>query len=231
MNQESNLLITVISSGRADKIPNTYNKDWVFIVGHNQKKEYESQGFTNVIEGGSLIDSRNKALELGDQQNKITLQLSDDCGKCFIGKKETEITNVIDSVYKWFKDSNISLTGIGPVFNKFYQKNTITAGFIIGDFTMTKPNTGIRYDTNLRLKEDYDFSLQYLKKYQKNAKHNYIICDFKHYSNKGGAVEYRNDNLEKETVEYLLKKWNGALALNPKRENEILLKRDWYKFL
>ena len=42
---------------------------------------------------------------------------------------------------------------------------------------------------------------------------------------------YIVDKGEKETVSYLLKKWNGALTLNPKRENEILLKRDWYKFL
>ncbi|AOR28744.1 hypothetical protein FORMB_17050 [Formosa sp. Hel1_33_131] len=231
MKQENNILITVISSGRANKIPNSYNKDWTFIVGTGEKEAYKKQGFINVIEGGSLIDSRNKALQLGDEQNKITLQLSDDCGKCFIKSQEGNIHDVIDYIYKWFSTSELELTGIGPVFNKFYQKNTITSGFIIGDFTMTKPNTGIRYDNNLRLKEDYDFTLQYLKKYGRTAKHNYIICDFKHYSNKGGAVAYRNDELEKETVNYLLKKWNGALALNPKRENEILLKRDWYKFL
>lgn len=231
MKQTNGLLVTVISSGRADKIPSTYDKSWLFIVGKGEAAAYKKQGFKNVVEGGSLIDSRNKALELGDQQNKITLQLSDDCGKCYLREKELTINEVVNHIYNWFLYSTAELTGIGPVFNKFYQKNTITPGFIIGDFTMTKPHTGIRFDTNLRLKEDYDFSLQYLKKYGRNAKHNYIICDFKHYSNKGGAVAYRNSELEKETVDYLLKKWNGALALNPKRENEILLKRDWYKFV
>ena len=187
MKHKDNMIITVISSGRANKIPDLYNKNWTFIVGRGEKEIYEKQGFTNVIEGGSLIDSRNKALELGDEQNKTTLQLSDDCGKCFIKNKEESINDVIDYIFKWFSGSELELTGIGPVFNKFYQKNTITSGFIIGDFTMTKPNTGIRYDSNLRLKEDYDFTLQYLKKYRRTAKHNYIICDFKHYSNKGGG--------------------------------------------
>ena len=54
---------------------------------------------------------------------------------------------------------------------------------------------------------------------------------FKHYSNKGGAVDYRTTKLEQETINYLVKKWGDCIRLNTKRENEILLNRNSYKIL
>lgn len=67
MKQENNILITVISSGRANKIPNSYNKDWTFIVGTGEKEAYEKQGFINVIEGGRLsIPEYDIKLEIAD---------------------------------------------------------------------------------------------------------------------------------------------------------------------
>ena len=54
---------------------------------------------------------------------------------------------------------------------------------------------------------------------------------FKHYSNKGGAVTYRTNNLEQETINYLKQKWGACIKLNPKRENEILLNRNTFNIL
>jgi hypothetical protein len=233
-NIASELLVCVVSHAREKVIPEFYDREnWVYIVGNGEGENYRQAGFRQVIEGGSLIDSRNTALDLADKENKRCLQLSDDLGKIFLGENQVTLNELIKYAYDFSVRFDIPLLGINPVFNKFYQRETVTNGFVIGDFTLTKPNTGIRYDRNVRLKEDYDFTLQYLAKYKSAKRLNNVICEFKHYANKGGAVEYRTDDLEKQTVEYLEKKWGKAVRRNIKRKQayEILIARDWYKFV
>lgn len=227
------LLVCVVSHAREKNIPVQYDRNWLFIVGNGEKENYERAGFTNVVEGGSLIDSRNMALDIADKQGAMCLQLSDDLGRIMIGDKLVTLPEVIEYAHKFAKQFKIPLLGINPVFNKFYQRDTVTNGFVIGDFTMTVPHTEIRYDKNLRLKEDYDFALQYMKKYGSAKRLNNVICEFKHYANKGGAVEYRSNDLERQAVEYLESKWGRAVRRNTKRKNpyEILIARDWYKFM
>jgi hypothetical protein len=228
------LKVYVISHLRQDSIPEFYNRtDWIYIVGKGEKEAYEKAGFKQVVEGGSLIDSRNLALDLADSVGAVCLQLSDDLGKVKLGDKEITLQELIDYAFKFSVDHKIGLLGVNPVFNTFYQRDSVTDGFVIGDFTMVKPNTGIRYDKAVRLKEDYDFTLQYLARFGSAKRLNNAICEFKHYSNKGGAVEYRNDDLERQTVEYLEKKWGKAIKRNTKRKQayEILIARDWYKYI
>jgi len=84
-----------------------------------------------------------------------------------------------------------------------------------------KPNP-LRFDEQLTLKEDYDYTLQHIKhigtiRYQK------YLFTFEHYSNKGGAVEIRNSNEEQRNIKILFAKWGNKIRLNQKRNNEILI--------
>ena len=50
---------------------------------------------------------------------------------------------------------------------------------------------------------------------------------FKHYTNKGGVVEYRNPETEQKNIRRLKKKWPNFVKDNSKRDNEILIR--WKK--
>ena len=84
-----------------------------------------------------------------------------------------------------------------------------------------KPNE-LRFDKQLTLKEDYDFTLQNIQKAQVLRYQKYLLT-FKHYSNKGVAVDIRNDQEEQKNIMILKSKWGDKVKLNTKRKNEILI--------
>jgi len=57
------------------------------------------------------------------------------------------------------------------------------------------------------------------------------LTSFKHYTNKGGVVGYRDTELEQKTIQYLIDKWGECIKLNSKRENEILLNKNSLEIL
>jgi len=228
----------VISAGRSKSLPFTDDekKEFIFLVPGGQKQDYIESGCTKVYETGNLIQSRNWALEDSFEQKKICFQISDDlisikANTNFFKEQTFSISSIIKEFHDIFsKARGVNLIGIAPTPNPYFAKKIIQKnGFVIGDFFGVKP-TPIRFDSNLTLKEDYDFTLQHYKfsgivlRYQK------YMFQFKHYTNKGGVVDYRNEKEEKKNIEYLLEKWPQYLSLNPKRENEILLKIKKTKF-
>ena len=86
-----------------------------------------------------------------------------------------------------------------------------------------KPNE-LKFDEKLTLKEDYDYTLQHIERYGICMRYQKYLFSFSHYSNEGGAVEYRNDTEEQYNIVYLMKKWGKSVKLNKKRKNEILIK-------
>jgi len=60
-------------------------------------------------------------------------------------------------------------------------------------------------------------------RYSKVCRVDRLLVGFKHRSNPGGAVSYRTEKLEQETIQYLKRKYKGMIKDNPRRPNEILL--------
>lgn len=221
------LTVCVISHKRADKIPAFYSKEWIYIVGKDEAQDYVAKGFTNTIEGGGLCESRNRALEIGKELNTDVLQLSDDLGQIRFGVKDRNkvitLDKLIEIAHEMLIKKKYKILGISPAFNSLNLRKSISDGFVIGDFTMTSYDNTLRYDENLKLKEDYDFSLQNLQEYGHAPRMGFVIADFRHYTNEGGAVDYRNDQREQETIKYLKDKWGEVIKDNPNRLNEILI--------
>jgi len=231
-------IITCISHNRHENINAFFKvigtKEIVFFVKDEQdKKLYLQNGAKEVIVSGTLMDSRNASLEYCFKQNKICIQLSDDLEKImtndFTGKRThsyTDANNVIETVMPHFIGSDYYFAGFPPTNNPFFSlKEYEYDKFIVGDFIIIKPNK-LRFDTNLRLKEDYDYTLQHIKELNGCIRYGAFLNSFKHYSNKGGAVAYRTSQLEQETIKYLQKKWGECIKLNSKRENEILINKN-----
>ena len=210
-----------------------------FVKDENDKKNYLENGAKNVFITGSLINSRNKALEYSFSTGDICIQVSDDLKRIefndFTGirtKKYAQVIDVIQNIMPMFIENKYNLCGFPPTSNPYFAMKKEEIGkFIVGDFIMVKP-CKILFDINLRLKEDYDYTLQHIKEFGGCIRYGYFLNDFIHYSNKGGAVSYRNDNIESETIIYLQNKWGtDIIKLNTKRKNEILLNRDCNKIL
>ena len=165
-------LITCISHNRHENIEYFFEKvgtdKIIFFVKDKQDEiNYIKNGAKKVIISGSLMDSRNAALDYCFSYNKICIQLSDDLNKIavndFSGKriaKFVTVVDVLDNVLFDFIDSDYYLAGFPPTDNPFFAlKQKEFNKFIVGDFIIVKPNA-LKFDTKLRLKEDYDYTLQ-----------------------------------------------------------------------
>jgi len=222
--------VYVISANRYNDLPfNKQQKEkYIFCVKNGQKELYEQNGCKIVYNTGNLMDSRNFALEHAFKNNNICIQLSDDIKKVttnknFFKKKIVSLDVAIDDILsKFIKIKGVDLMGVPPTDNYFFANKLVLENkFCIGDMLFVKPNE-LRFDTQLSLKEDYDYTLQHIQK-GKVLRYQKYLFTFKHYSNKGGAVDIRNDKEEQKNIMILKYKWGDKIRLNPKRKNEILI--------
>ena len=226
-----NYSVYVISAGRYDKLNFTTEQKnkYIFCVKKGEKDLYEKHGCKNVFETGTLMQSRNAALDMAFNENKICVQLSDDLKKVttnknFKPKQQIDLDFAIEELVNVFnKVDGVYLMGIPPTSNDFFAKSLISKNtFCIGDMLFVKPND-LRFDTLLTLKEDYDYTLQHLARYKNCFRYQKYLFEFEHYKNKGGAVDYRTEQEEQKNIKILFAKWGNKIKLNSKRKNEILI--------
>lgn len=239
---EKPYIITCVSHRRPhniEKVIETAGTNKILFIVNDQKDfdDYTRKG-VNCLIGGSLAKNRNKALEYCFNKNKICIQIDDDLKKTtindFTGKRTGQCTYVLDaieSLMPHFLNSKYLYAGAPPTDNPFFATEEIKENILItSPFTMTKPNS-IRYDEKLKLKEDYDYTLQHINNGTGCVRYSKFLFSFQSGTNKGGVVQYRESNLEKKTIDYLFKKWGNCIKLNPKRENEILLNKKSFEIL
>jgi hypothetical protein len=188
---------------------------------------YTRAGAQMVIASGGLINSRNRALD--DAGDNLCLQLSDDLQAVKQATRTSQskpmtLAAAMGLMVNALQASPFYLCGTAPTDNDFYYSpaRRIGSGFIVGDMILVKP-CPLRFDGQLRLKEDYDYTLQHMRYYGGVLRMNEILCSFQHRDNAGGAVEYRNSDLERDSIRYLRRKWGNLIKDNPKRPDEILL--------
>jgi hypothetical protein len=114
------------------------------------------------------------------------------------------------------KELNTVLWGVGlqkdPRFYHIYTPfslSSVILGPLMGIRNIDKE---LRYDLMLPLKEDYDFSLQVLKKYRKILRCNKWHYDGAHINNKGGIIGMRNVERETENAKLLEMKWGSRIV-------------------
>jgi hypothetical protein len=204
------------------------NATWY--VGHGEQRAYTEAPVT--VESGGLCVSRNHALrDAAKHLLAPCIQLSDDLTRLrrATSRKTTEpldFAGAVRLLQAACAEVGASLAGCAPTDNAFYSNpaNPIaTSAFIVGDFILVMP-CNLYFDESLRLKEDYDYTLQHLQKFGVVARRNDILASFTHRSNSGGAVEYRTPALEQASIQHLRGRWGAVIQPNKKRANEILLK-------
>lgn len=237
LNGES-VYLTVISKGRPGnvaKMREVVGLPLTWYVPASEVENYISAGADAVVASGGLCESRNAAINDGAAGGSYTVEFSDDLtGLAYaVDKKRTEALEAPDALKMMLGAMRVTgyhLAGVAPTSNPYFsdpEKRIVTHKFIVGDLIIISPDTDLRFDESLKLKEDYDFTLQHLHRYGGVARVDSIMAVFKHRTNPGGAVEFRNAEREQEAIAYLKAKWPGEIRDNPRRENEILMK--WRK--
>ena len=215
--------IYCISAGRESKLP--FSEEELEQIHFITDRPYKVPN--NTI-GGGLIASRNMALRLAFEQNLNCVQISDDVANIHMvnGSKrgvKVDLLQAIEVLQKTAEKTTANLIGIPPTHNPLFAHPRYVANrFIIGDAFLVKPSNP-RFDEKLQLKEDYDFTMQHIHD-QGTVRVQTMVWSFRHYSNAGGAVEYRDDMKEQQAIGYLMNKWPGRFRLNTKRKNEILIR-------
>jgi hypothetical protein len=210
---------------------------WTFYTGSESDEvaAYKSQTAA-VIPSGKLCPSRNRALDDAFDQGLICVQISDDFTQASILRAAPEraakctadnvtFLQAFARLASGFEGSAYNLAGIcsTTMNSPGYLSNPIANYmFVLGDMMIIKPND-IRFDESLSLKEDYDHTLQHIRRFHGIYRDNLIRMNFQHKTNFGGAVAYRTTKLELETIEKLTARWGELIRVNPRRKNEILL--------
>jgi len=137
--------------------------------------------------------------------------------------KGPELAEFIETAFNQADKFGTKLWGVYPIPNSFYMSNTLSPNtFIIGTFCGVVISD-IRCDKEMPLKEDYDFTIKHILAHKKVLRYNNYCVRAKHYTNKGGAVDYRNDETEGKAIHRLIELYPGIVRPNPRRPNEILL--------
>jgi hypothetical protein len=120
--------------------------------------------------------------------------------------------------------NNTVIWGLYPVYNAFYMKDGYSLWALVMGSCMGIINSGERFDERFILKQDYELSCRVLKKYGKTVRFNNVAADAKHFDNPGGCKTYR-DKYYDQVFQLILQTHGDILKPNPKRPNEILLRK------
>ena len=149
--------------------------------------------------------------------------------KSLLALTPKEVGELIERSFLMAVDAKVGLWGIYPIANPFYMSDRITrAGFIIGTFSGIIVSD-LRHDARLQLKEDYDFTVKHLIRDGAVLRHNGYAVKARHYSNAGGCVDYRTDEMEEASIRILEEEYGPFIQRNRRRKNEILLKAHMFK--
>lgn len=206
-----------------------------YVGDDKDKNDYK----TDVIVSGNLCESRNQILKDSWEQDKIAVMIDDDIKgikECYIqnGKKTTRditLSEALSVMYNSLMNTGLKLAGVNPTHNAFFcntNKPIQLKHFIIASMCMVKP-CELYFDESFRTKEDYDYTLQHIKQFGGVARCDTILANFEHYKNAGGVVDYRTDEIERDSIDRLKCKWGELIADNSKRPNEILIKYNLIK--
>lgn len=233
------LYFAVFSHGRSSGVDAVYGylgTEATFYVGDGERRDYEKAGAKRVVASGNLPQSRNAALDDAWRLGCTCVQISDDLRRFSLATARMVpmtalsaaiiISGALDACGDVYLGGGNSTSNpymaVGlrtgnklPVhFRPLTQRDTL----VLGDFSVVKP-CGLYYDENTPVKEDYEYTLRHLVVYGKVLRLNYLLQDFRHRTNPGGANLERWGKLQTEqrSYDYLLERWGKALSTITKR--------------
>lgn len=191
------------------------------VVRESEADEYRENGNDIIVcpdsAQGNLCRVRNWMLDNLFDDCDCLIILDDDC-KGINRWTEQENTKFTEKELIEFCEQMSIVTdelgfkfwGLNCVTDKGAYREYTPFGFlqyIGGPFQAHLKTSKIRYDEELPLKEDYDITLQHIKKHKGCLRVNFANYDVKQAEQTGGCATYRNLKKEKQQFFHLQKKW------------------------
>jgi len=226
-NEELGVFVGIASKGRSFRVEEQEKicGKATWFVPFEEVNEYKEAGAGNVIESPpGLSASRNAVLEEAFKNNQNCIMLDDDIKgyKRVKDDKSLEDISFKEVIVHLKREINIfKFAGVSEDSNLFYfdPNRPISKKSLIACTYLVKPSTP-RFDTNLAVSEDMDFTLQHISKYGASIRLNYLrnyhygtMMDNKKLTFKRtieGGIEYSID-VQKHSFDYLMKKWKGKV--------------------
>lgn len=195
------------------------------VVRESEAKEYIENGNDVLIcpdsEQGNLCRVRNWILNTQLNNFDAVILLDDDYNNIIrwnnqkqIKLKDFEVQEICEHIAILCKDWGFFYFGLNCVTDKgAYREHTpfSTNSYIGGPFQGFINGNELRYDECLNLKEDYDMTLQNLKKYNGCLRVNFMSYDVKQAEQGGGCAIQRNSKEEERQFNLLQKKWGTKI--------------------
>jgi hypothetical protein len=236
--------IVVIMSRNRSTIGMTWKwapKDTLIALHRSEEQTYRDAGIENEFwlhDETNSVAVRNFLLDkAGKGAHLITLD--DDIKKIgrFIvngtnGKVMTVSMNgadwlgIIKSNFDRAVKNKYHLFGVAPTRNPlaYNPKKPISTNVFIGGPCSCLVVTNVRYDTNCKVKCDYELAAQHVTKGLGVFRLNYFWYDADFGTLPGGRTDYRREEDAKESFNYLLNKYPDIFRPNYKRKYEIIMK-------
>ncbi len=128
--------------------------------------------------------------------------------------KENEVYAFVDMGFRMCEELGTVLWGVNLMQDRrMYKEGTpfSLSAVILGPF-MGIIRTELRFDEDLGLKEDYDYSLMVLNKHRRILRMNKYHYISDHIAKSGGCATYRTANAEYEQAEKFQKKWGKGIV-------------------
>jgi len=207
---------------------------FIFVNDDKEKADYEKEnpGVNIIITGTKGITPARNAIINYFKDDERIMMLDDDI-EDFRVMKIVDLKKVlfsIDNLKEFFLQGfalcdklgyklwGVQMCSVGT----FMTRKLNNDKFIIGT-AMGIINRHLTFDEGLKLKEDYDYTMQHIKEYGGALRFNFVTVKAGHYSNKGGCVDYRTEQLESDACEVLLNRYPGKIIRNKLRKNEIII--------
>lgn len=202
-------------------------------VPEDQWKEYAREGALDLRQGSSVnaAEARNRAFREAWDQGLPCCQVDDDMRwakqKNFETGDVVRITGseAIARVLKRLNQTDFKLGGCLPTNNPYFARSPITTRtFVRSHLWIVKP-CDLLLDEHMRVKFDYDYTLNHIFQFGGVCRVDEIICDFDYNSLTGGHVQEDRMRQQEEAILTLQERWGDRVVRrNPKRPGEILIR-------
>jgi len=128
---------------------------------------------------------------------------------------EQEIYALFENMFRMTSEAGTKLFGLNLQSDKkFYREYSplSLSSVILGPCMGIIKDDEIRFDERLGLKEDYDYSIQVLRKFRKILRFNKYHYTSAHIKKKGGCAAYRTMKKEEEQAKLFQKKWGRSIV-------------------
>lgn len=128
---------------------------------------------------------------------------------------ENEVYALFENFFRMTKEAGTKLWGVNLQSDKkFYREYSplSLSSVILGPCMGITKDKDIRFDDRLGLKEDYDYSIQVLRKFRKILRFNKYHYVSAHIKKKGGCASYRTMKKEEDQAMLFQKKWGKAIV-------------------